>query len=76
MKTGEVIGLFANSFCRSKNAFARRMGVTRQTLYAMEKNGNYEIKTLLMMCKAVGFRIYLVPEEERKPNNCIEIDDI
>lgn len=76
MSITEVMEILVEGSARSKNSFARRMGISRQALYSlMNTRSNISIKTLLQLCQASGYRLLLIPEENRKPVDSIEIDD-
>lgn len=77
MTINEALNYLVNTSARSKTAFARRIGISRQCLYDMlTQRKGVSVRILMQICRASGYRLILMPEENYKPVDSIEIDDI
>lgn len=77
MTINEALNYLVNTSARSKTAFARRIGISRQCLHDMLSNRRgVSVRILMQICRASGYRLILMPEENYKPVDSIEIDDI
>lgn len=57
---GKALGTF-----RTKKELAMRLGLRAETLSRMPKSGNGDFATLQSMARMTGYRLALVPDDDR-----------